>query len=490
MSANVATNKKWYLELFKKASTKVPAYKKFLAKKNFNPRTVQTEAKFSEVPLMTKKNYIVRHKKNELIPHGDKLPDGVYASSGSSGKPTFWYMDEKRQQVGVDGHEHIMRDVFGISKKDKTLVIVCFSLGLWVAGSYTINSFRGLNQRGYNMTVAATSINLKDIWATLREISASYDKIIFAGYPAFIVDAFLFLKKQGYKFRRNDTFVLVGGDKVNEKWRSDVMEIIGIPNTISNRGRVISVYGCADAAFLGNETLSSIVIRQAALQDKDLYQSLFGEKVHINEPGLFQFDDRMTHIESVDGEIVLTANTAIPLIRYNIQDVGKVFSVQELRSVLEKHGYKKLLQSIKLDSENIKFVSVKGRNDVAATFYALNILPEHVQAVLRQPSLASRLSGNFAVYSKFLNKSKRERLYVDLELKSKARLTDSLQKKVEKDFLTGLKKVNIEYRKLHHAIGDKADPKVHLFRNGDSKFTKNIKKGLVYINGKKPRLII
>ena len=97
------------LEAFRTASAKVPAYKDLLRKKGINPVHIRTLKDFQKLPVIDKKTYIHKYPFKDLF--GDRtIPPMAYASSGSSGKPTFWFTNDAHEQRGGQLHELIFRN--------------------------------------------------------------------------------------------------------------------------------------------------------------------------------------------------------------------------------------------------------------------------------------------------------------------------------------------------------------------------------------------
>lgn len=470
----------WVTDLVKKTKRGVPAYDDFLRKER-----VQQLNDFYTLPLITKTNYIKKYSLEMLVPRG-KIPPYIYASSGSSGRPTFWYLDKARQDFGVDVHEELVKKTFGISRKDKTLVVVCFSMGLWVAGVYTADSFKGLSLRGFNITVVTPGISKEDIIHILKEVGPDYDNIILAGYPTFLMDVIKLAKIRRISFNPHKTFFLLAGDKVSEKWKKDLINRVSLKPS-KGVEKVVTAYGCAELTVIGMETQASVGLRRLALSDSSFYKQLLGEKV-ASEPGVYEFDPDFLFVESIEGELVFTADTAIPLIRYNIRDIGTVFYPEEVIYMLDKNKHKKIVSLLQKNNQK-PFIVIKGRNDVATTFYALNILPEQIHTVLRDLAIRRFVSGNFALYNKFVYNNKKERLCFDVELSEGQKKTPDLVIKIKDAFVKNLSRVSVEYRKLHGVIGEQADPIIKIYKKGEPGFLHG-KKGLLYINGSKPKIII
>ena len=79
------------VRLFHEVTTRVPAYRTFLADHDVDPLTVRGFADFERLPIVTKQNYLQRHPLPDLCRDG-RLDDCdmIAVSSGSTGAPTFW----------------------------------------------------------------------------------------------------------------------------------------------------------------------------------------------------------------------------------------------------------------------------------------------------------------------------------------------------------------------------------------------------------------
>ena len=465
-----------------KAINSVPAYKELIKRQETKVKEVKYKKDFLSLPIIDKNSYLYAHPFPKLIPSKSKLPPLAYASSGSSGTPTFWLLGDEQEAYGTEAHEKILRDIWGIKKNQKTLVVVTFSMGVWVAGNYTAASIRGMSRKGYNITVVTPGISKGDILQVLKKLSGNYDNIVLCGYPPFLMNIVHEARLEKVNFKDKNIFALTAGDKFTEKWRNSFLKIIDKKDDPS---AVVGIYGSADAVIMGFETPASIAIRRAAKKNKALYRELFGREEIL--PNIAQFDPKHIFFESVDGELVITVNSSVPLVRYNIHDRGEVLSFARMVEILKKY---KLDKEIDLVKRKQPFVIVKGRTDVAATFYALNIYPEHIRAGVEDREIKKMLSGNFFVYTKETKDSRHERLYVDLELAEGTKKNDVLRKKISEKITKHLMSLNIEFRKLHEAIGQKALPNINLFSHGSKNFFGSESSGVLNIKGKKPRVVI
>lgn len=460
----------------------VPTYEIFLKQHGLGKKNIISQKDFLVLPITDKKNYLKENNFFKLISKKQKLPI-AYASSGSSGKPSYWFRSKKQEITGGKIHEKIIRDIFQIKKEDKVLVIICFSMGVWVAGNYTLECFRWLSEQGYNITTITPGIEKHDILNILKNLAPNFEKTILAGYPSFVMDILVETKKQKISLTKNFK-ILTAGDSFSEKWREEALKYLS-PNT--NKTDIISIYGSADLGVMGFETPLSILIRTTAANNKLFKEKLFGTSEKL--PALVQFMPDYIYIESVENELVLTADTAIPLIRYNIHDTGEVISFTDMLEFLKSFNLLQAVQKLKLADWKLPFVIKKGRTDVAVTYYALNIYPEHIEAGLKNSKFSKSISGNFRAYNETVRNEKKENLIIEVEVKGNFKNSNKTLERISSSVLNSLIKLNIEFRKLYNTLGSQATPKI--------KFVSNIlqksavpTKTLLYISGKKPKIVL
>ncbi|MDO8495622.1 MAG: hypothetical protein Q7S32_03875 [bacterium] len=467
--------------LFKNAVKNLPAYRKFLVKQKIRPQDIRGPLDWTKVPIMTKENYFGQYKRTDFF-NNKRWPAMIYASSGSSGRPTFWFRGDEQEERGGLIHEEIFRRAFEFSKTQPTLVIVCFSMGVWVAGQYTTASCRYLARQGYNVSVISPGVEKEDIFTAWRELGPHYKNIVLAGYPPFILDVVREAKQRGINFGQS-VKILTAGDKFDERWRENLISSIG-----NSKTQVLGIYGSADSGAMGYETPLSIFIRRHLSEDRQKAELFWGK--HEVLPGLVQYDPKFIFFENVGEELVLTTAGVLPLIRYNIHDRGKVLSFEKMKEYIKQWGWDKEARKAGLYIWIRPFLVLGGRTDVAVTFYALNIYPEHVRVGLEEGVVNKWLSGNFSAHHRDLDKGQAQELVVRAELapgiKASARLTSQLQ-----NVFTGkLREVNIEYRKLFDILGEKAKPLVELCPFGKMEITSRPGGTLVQLKGKKPRKVL
>ena len=451
------------LETFKWAAANIPAYRSFLKRNKINSAEIKTSGDFKLVPVMDKINYLRAYPYDNLFPNRD-IPPVVSMSSGSSGQPFYWARGMEHEKRGGEIHEIIFRDIFQIGKKN-TLVIVCFSMGTWIAGVFTATSSKYVANNGYNLTVATPGIEKEDILSLLRDFAPNFQRVILTGYPPFLMDVIVEARRRKINLKKMDLRLLFAGESFSEHWRSIIHKLAYIKKPI---GGSINVYGSADADLLGHETPLSIYLRKKTLTNKKFMKTLFGDIPFV--PTLVQYYPRDKFFESADGELIFTAKSGIPLMRYNIHDKGKILTIKSVEKALKESGLLKEAKKYGLKRWRMPFLTLGGRSDVAVTFYALNIYPENIKAGLEDRKVAKYLSGKFIAENKTVNRGKDQKLIITVELRQGVRPSKKLETKLRESIFRNFVKLNIEYRKLYASIGTKALPVVNLMSFGNPIF--------------------
>ncbi len=140
------------VDLFHQVAASVPAYRAFLHEHGVDPGEVRTFADFERLPLLTKENYHRRYPLPDLCRQG-RLDgcDMIAVSSGSTGQPTIWPRSVTDEVAVAARFEQVFADSFAAAERT-TLAVVCFPLGTWVGGLYTLACTRHLAAKGYPIT--------------------------------------------------------------------------------------------------------------------------------------------------------------------------------------------------------------------------------------------------------------------------------------------------------------------------------------------------
>lgn len=449
------------ISLFHEAARRVPAYKQFLKEHKIRPSSIKTIEDFKSLPTVDKKNYLTKYPLQDLCWDGDAFSNQmVSVSSGSTGEPFFWPRGERQDIEGADMHERIYRDIFQTDKKS-TLVVVCFSMGTWIAGTFTTACTVEVARRGYKINTITPGLEKEEILKTIKNLAPKYDQLVLAGYPPFIKDVIDEGARDGIKWKKLHTRFLWAGEAFSEEWRSYVLRLVGSKNPCFDS---VNIYGTADAAMLGHETPISVMLRRIYNRNMKQTQEVFGTDIL---PSIVQYHSDKRYFEELNGELVFTANAGIPLIRYNIHDTGGVLPYEALTEPVRKTFDKELAKcSVNEQDWQLPFVYLNGRKDFTVTIYAVNIYPENIKAALVDPKMRSWVTGRFTMATKY--RSDMDQYFeVNVELAKGVDQDDDYQSIAENTIVKTLMKLNGEFNKLHNAIDGKAAPIIHLVKYGD-----------------------
>ncbi len=378
------------LGLFHEVAASVPAYRRFLADHGIDPDGVRTMADFRRLPVMTKDNYVTRYPLPDRCRAGrlDSC-DIVAVSSGSSGAPTVWPRSAADELVIARRFEQVFVDGFGADRL-RTLAVVCFPLGTWVGGLFTLACVRHLSAQGLPITSVAPGNNIAEILRVVPELGEFADQVVLLGYPPFVKQVIDAGTAAGLDWSRYSIKLVFAGEVFSEDWRTLVSRRAGI--TDIERGSA-ALYGTADAGVLGNETPLSVRIRRFLAQDPTTAVELFGE---ARVPTLVQYEPQVRFFEMTgDGTLVFSGDNGVPLIRYGIGDKGGLVPFAELIRFCRDHGFDPLADTGPV--AELPFVYVFGRALFTVSYYGANVYAENVAGGLDQPEVSDWATGRFVL---------------------------------------------------------------------------------------------
>lgn len=461
------TGEKMALELFRQTAQRVPAYKKFLKKNKINPKTIKTIKDFKNIPLTDKDNYINKYKLSELCWDG-KIENSYFlsASSGSTGIPNFWPRSPEQTFQGASISELIYREYFECDKKS-TLYIVAFAMGMWIAGTYMAMSTEWVAQKGYPITVTTPGLNREEILRLVQMGSRYYDQIILVGYPPFIKDVVDFGAEQGLDWGKVNVKFMFSGEAFTERWRAHLVKRANINNQFTD---TINIYGSADVGLIAHETPLTNFIRSLAAQDQSIMKGLFGaERV----PSVNQFNPHIRYFEKVGEELVVTAPSGLPLVRYNTKDIGDILYFEELKNKLKSYGVDILKEFRDKKMEKVVWktpiVYLFGRGKFTSTIYGVTIFPEYIKYILDNDKLAKITTGKYNITTEETVRHDQS-LKLRVELKEKVEPTDEVRKLIQGVFVEELPKISSEYKHLLNSMGTKVYPVIYLHAYGDPEY--------------------
>ncbi len=453
------------LEIFHTAARRVPAYKDFLKKEHVEEKKIRTYSDFTTyVPTINKENYISQYPLSELCLDGNLFTNRIISvSSGSTGVPFYWPRGLAQDLEGAEMHRTIYDTIFQMNQK-KTLLVICFSMGAWIAGSFTAAASLAYIDEGRPVNIITPGLEKNEAVSAIKNLSPLYDQVVLVGYPPFVKDIIEEGKQAGIKWQSMKTRLLTAGEAFSEEWRDYVLKLISSTDPYHD---AISVYGSADAGMLGYETPLSILLRRIYNQRPKMRAEVFGTNM---TPSIIQYDPKRRHFEEINGELAFTAMSGIPLVRYNIKDSGGVLPFSAAIAPIEDRV--KILarqRNVDIEKWHQPFLYLNGRKGFSATIYAVNIYPENIKAALIDRRVRRWVTGRFTMATR--NYSDMDQYFeINIELAKDFVVKAQHQTLIEKTVLNKLLKLNAEFSKLYSSIGAKAVPHVHLIQFGDSKY--------------------
>lgn len=455
------------IKLFKQASSNIPAYKDYLKKNKISPDKINDFSDFKSLPIISKKNYLRKYSIDDLNWKGS-LTDlhMISVSSGLTGEPFYWPRGLGLEYETSLEHELALKYFFDLDRK-KTLFIIGYAMGMYVAGVFTLNSLMNLVKKGYPLTIVSPGSDKESIIKIANNLGKKYDQVIIAAYSPVLKDIVDKGVREGVNWKSLNLKFISGGESFSEEFRDYIFKKIGSKNYLRTS---MNTYGSADAAILGHETPLSILIRRLANSDKKLQKALFKQN---RLPSLHQYYPFFKYFEEVDGNLVLSTFGGIPLIRYSIGDSGGIIPFDRMTKVLREFGIDIKKEMKGYSSENLiwhlPFVYLFGRKDNTKVYYGANIYPEHIKSCLEKDEVINLVTGKFFMDIIFDNNQNQD-LYLAIELTVKESPESGLKKKISSLIHHNLIHINDEYRYLSQTIGNRIYPKVELFEFGDPKY--------------------
>ena len=444
------------LALFQRTARTVPAYGAFLAAHGIDPAAIRSAADFTRLPPVTKEGYLRKYPLRDLCREGAlDACDMIAVSSGSTGEPTFWPRFVTDDLEIASRFEQVFGDSFDAASR-RTLAVVCFSLGTWVGGMFTASCCRLLAAKGYPMTLVTPGNVKEEIWRVVTRLGPEFDQVVLLGYPPFLKDVIDSGMARGVDWPRYRVKLVLAGEVFSEEWRTLVGERMGGSDPCRDSA---SLYGTADAGVLGNETPLSIAIRRSLAVRPEAARALFGEP---RLPTLVQFDPMSRFIEAVEGRVLFSGDSGIPLLRYDILDTGGVILFDRMVEFLLEWGIDPF-EAIP-SYHRLPFAYVFGRSDFTISYFGANVYPENVTVGLEQPEVKGWVTGKFVLESR--EDADRNRfLSITVELSPGAEETEEKRRIAADSILAALLRLNSEFKS--YVPPDRRAPRVTLLPHGD-----------------------
>ena len=338
------------------------------------------------------------------------------------------------------------------------LVIIGFGMGVWIGGLITYKAFELTSRRGYNLSIITPGINKPEIFHALRILAPNFSETILVGYPPFVKDVIDDAESRGINFRKINLRILNAAESYTEKFRDYLVRKARIKNTYLD---VLNIYGTADLGAMAFETPITICINRLLLKTPGAFNNVFSQISKI--PTVAQYNPLFASFEEKDGEILLTGDNSIPLVRYLVGDNGGVLSFLELNDRLRQSRLElpSELKKTNLNyfSNQLPIVFVYERADLSIKLYGAIIYPEHIREALQGVIFEPFLTGKFTALTKY-NKRQDQFMEINIELKPNIKSTKSLQKLCRDAIMNNLLEKNAEYRNNYSSIPSEVTPRI------------------------------
>lgn len=466
------TEAKELLALFKKTASKVPAYKKFLARHRVKSNQIRTVADLATVPTIHKANYLKKNRLIDLTLDGElKKPLVFTSTSGSTGVPFYFH-----RSAELDEKTSAIHELFFTAGQYKTnepvLIVVCFGMGVWIGGLITYQAFKSMQERGYNLAIITPGINKEEIFKALKHLGPSYRHIILAGYPPFIKDIIDEAPSHGIDWHKFKVRLLFAAEVFTERFRDYVSRTVGITNPYCD---TMNIYGTADLGAMAFETPLAILIRRLCAKNRELFEAIFP---HVQKtPTFAQYIPSFISFDTDGQDLLVSGDNSLPLVRYALGDHGGVYSFKEMVAKLAELGINLKQEAKKAGIEKfwyeLPFVYVYERADFSTSLYGLQVYPEPVREALLKKPLSTYLTGKFTMETRFDNKQN-QYLHIHLEMRRphNGTLPQSIRRAVLNALVEHLELNNSEYRELRKFLGKRALPRMTFWQAEDPEYFK------------------
>lgn len=451
------------LKMFFEAAKNVPAYQTFLKNNGCDPKKIKTWNDFiTKVPFTSKPGYLRQFPLKKLT-HNNLDSSIVFSStSGSTGEPFYFprssELDWQYSLILEEYLNNISKD-----KNKRTLVVVAFGMGVWIGGVITYQGFKLASDRGKNISIITPGVNKQEIHKTLKKLSPQFDQTVLVGYPPFIKDIIDEAETDGINLKKLSIKLLFAAESFNESFRDYLAQKLGIKNVCTE---TLNIYGTADVGAMAFETPIAILIRRLLQKNKKAAKSILGGAERT--PTLAQYNPEFITFEEIDGEVVLTGDNSVPLVRYKVGDVGGIGSFSKLEKDLKKEGIdlRKEAKKANVPIYELPFVWVYERKDLSVSLYGLQVYPEHIRETLFKKKFQDYLTGRFTLIAQY-DANSNQYLEVNLELKKGKKMPVGPRRVCRDALIQVLREKNSEYRELSNFLGDKAYPRLVLWEHND-----------------------
>jgi phenylacetate-CoA ligase len=457
------------LDLFRRASGNVRAYRKFLEASGIDRNKIKAPVDFQLVPITSKGNYLRNYALDELCWEGTLERTLTFTcTSGSTGEPVYFPRDGALDAQASWVHELFYN--YRADRRTPSLVLVCFGMGVWIGGLLTFQAFKLMGERGYPVSILTPGINKQEIFKALRLIAPHFESTIIVGYAPFVKDIVDEAPSHGIDLATLRPRFIFAAEAFTERFRDYIAKRAGVRDIFLD---TVNIYGSADLGAMAFETPLSILMRRLALKRPSLFRDVFSSLKKM--PTLAQYNPDFIHFESKEGTLLLSGDSALPLLRYDIGDRGGVWSFDEMVELFSRHRIDILKEAAKKGfSRNVlklPFVFVHERSDFSTTLYGLKVYPENIKDAFLEKTLCDELTGKFTIISRF-DRRQNQFLEVHIELRQGRSQSTALFQETLLQVVKHFREKNAAFRELANSLGKRAWPRLIFWPHEDPRYFK------------------
>lgn len=408
---------KGLIPAFRRAATKVPAYKKILKEHNVDYRQVIDAQSYKRlVPVLNKHKVFTPFEIEDLCVGGTiKDMKLAMSSSGFSGVFSYGINTNQNYKNISQSIDTALDYVFDFSHKE-TFLVNCIPMGVKVHTCLKLceNSVRS------DMTLAL-----------MKKFCHKFEQTVVVSDPYFLKKLAEEGNEQKFDWKKLKVSFIFGEDWFSESFRSYMAHLIDLDIDDFNSDRIIgATMGIAELDLnLFHESKYTIHIRRAVQNNPELRKALFGNV--RSTPEIYHYYPHRIFLETLPEkseykELVfsmLSPHMLIPLLRYNSMDRGWKFTYKEFVEILKKFGLERLTPDL-----HLPIVAVGGRKDRFMNFGGQEVYPEDIKQGLYEDFEAAFMTTGYF-------KMNQEKQILEVQLKKGVTLTAQVQSKFEKALL-------------------------------------------------------
>lgn len=425
MSLTLAINAFW------NAYKQDPAYNDFI---NKSLGDVGKIAKFSDIPVTTKENYLRQYPLKETLKYG-KMPVAgqIDTSTGTTGNPTKWvHGPAERGTIKT-----MIHNIVDVAMKGKPFIFInAFAPGPW---STAMQLAAALVDKALSFTAGPDTGKILE-FLTDPNFSGLNRPYIIASYPPFLKKLVVAAKEKNIDLSQYDMLGVVGGEGMSVNLRERIIE--------GGFKEVLSSYGASDLSiFIGSETKFEIELRKECERNPALAAELYGENCPV--PMIFHYDPFNYFIWSdEENNLIFTCVRDDPLqhkINYKLGDKGFPKKVSLVNKILKKHGVvlKDREGNEVTNRTNLPLLFVWGRAGTAVSYNGSKLVPQNLEdALSKLPEITVENYG----FSAYEDTEANNRLQILVEVGAKQSVDEFDYKKLSSDVLTALAEGNGDFR--------------------------------------------